>query len=320
MEYIEEEEFTFTDEDSRRAWEKRIREERMLDARFLLSFLSGPHMYTINILLGRDEQTPLIIACKLGLEEVVWDLLRHPNLDVNIADSKGNTALLHACGRSPNNEAIVSMLLGHQDIQVNKVNSLMDTPLMIACMMSQLGVVKLLLARDDINVNAKDNENYTALMLSCEINNTNTKAEIVRNLLDHKEIDINYTDTIYEDENQNALTMACKSGMPEIISMLVKREELEETAINLQAIVDFVIHYIVRKDFLSGQYVVMKKPTLDITDTRNIRYVIEEAVSNNLPDIARWLLKTSGYLFRACSTTAALGWSKKRCKNFLTLP
>ena len=126
MEYIEEEEFTFTDEDSRRAWEKRIREERMLDARFLLSFLSGPHMYTINILLGRDEQTPLIIACKLGLEEVVWDLLRHPNLDVNIADSKGNTALLHACRRSPNNEAIVSMLLGHQDIQVNKFNSLLD--------------------------------------------------------------------------------------------------------------------------------------------------------------------------------------------------
>ena len=292
--------------------------EEMLSARSLVLFLSNPqHMSNINV-QGRGGQTALIIACKFGLEEVVQYLLRHPNLDVNIADNNGDTALLLACGRSPNNEAIVSMLLGHQDIQVNKVNSFMDTPLIMACMESQLGVVKLLLARDDINVNAKNIDNYTALMMSCEINNTNTKAEIVRNLLDHKEIDINYTDTIYQDENQNALTMACKLGMPEVISMLVKREELEETAINLQAIVDFVIHYIVRKDFPSGQFIVIKKPT-DITDMRNIRYVIEDAVSNNLPDIARWLLKTSGYLFRACSITAALGGSKKRCKNFLTL-
>ena len=310
MEYIE---------DSSREWEE------MLDARFLMLFLSAPHMSNINV-QGRGGQTPLIIACKLGLEEVVQYLLHHPNLDVNIADNDGDTALLLACGRSPNNEAIVSMLLSHQDIQVNKVNSFRDTPLITACMKSQLGVVKLLLARDDINVNARNNDNYTALMMSCEINNTKTKAEIVRNLLDHKEIDINYTNTICEDENQNALTMACKLGMPEVISMLVKREELEETAINLQAIVDFVIdyikfeHYIVRKDFLSRQFLVIKKPTLDIKDARNIRFVIEEAVSNSLPDISRWLLKTSGYLFRACSTTAALGGSKKKCKNFLTLP
>merc|ERR1739848_38922 len=114
----------------------------MLDARFLMLFLSAPHMSNINVQF-RGGQTPLIILCKLGLEEVVQYLLQHPNLDVNIADNDRDTALLLACGRSPNNEAIVSMLLGHQDIQVNKVNSFKDTPLITACMKSQLGVVKL---------------------------------------------------------------------------------------------------------------------------------------------------------------------------------
>ena len=88
--------------------------------------------------------------------------------------------------------------------------------------------------------------------------------------------------------------MACGMGMSmtEVILMLLRREEI-------------------------GQ--VFMKMHLDIKDMRNIRFAIEEAVSNNLPDIARWLLKTSGYLSRAYSTTAALGGSKKRCKNFLTL-
>ena len=105
--------------------------------------------------------------------------------------------------------------------------------------------------------------------------------------------------------------------MAEVISMLVQREEIEDTAINLQAIVDFFMDLDVKKQFQSGQSIATKY-ILDITDSGNIKYVIDEAVSNNLPDIARWLLKTSGYLFRACSVSAAVGGSKNRGKSFLT--
>ena len=102
-------------------------------------------------------------------------------------------------------------------------------------------------------------------------------------------------------------------GMTEVISMLLQREEIEKTDINHQAVVDFVMDY---KDILTGQASVMKRYTrkrhLDIKDARDMRVVIEESVSNNLPDIARWLLKTSGYLVRACSASAALGVSKNR--------
>ena len=51
---------------------------------------------------------------------------------------------------------------------------------------------------------------------------------------------------------------------------------------------------------------------MDIKDTRDMRVVIEKAVSKNLPDIARWLAKTQGYLFRACTGTAALRGSNKK--------
>ena len=135
MEYIEDSSDDSSEdsgEEEREEWEKRMHEEKILDARFLELFLSGgSDMFDINI-QDRSGQTPLIIACKYGLEEVVRGLLRHSNLDVNMADNNGDTALMVACGRSPSNdgnEAIVSMLLGHQDIQVNKVTSCMDTPL-----------------------------------------------------------------------------------------------------------------------------------------------------------------------------------------------
>ena len=224
---------------------KRI-EQRKDDARALEFFLLHSDKININT---QDSlgQTPLIIACKLGHEEVVQFLLGCPNLDVNIADDVyRNTALLTAC--SHGYEAIVSMLLGHKHIQVNRGDLGMDTPLMIACTMPHLGVVNLLLNNDELNINDQNVGGYTALM-SILTEKDYADTEIVRSLLDHKDIDINFT-LPQEYGYKNALTMACDIGQTEVISMLLQREEIHTTTGNLKAVTDFVMNY---EDFLSGQ-------------------------------------------------------------------
>ena len=245
-------------------------------------------------------QTPLIIACKLKLEEVVRFLLRHPSVDVNIADDEGDTALHIACGKG--HEAIVSLLLSHKDIQVNKGNG-KETPLMEACFYRHHGVVKLLLAREDVNVNAQDADENTALMIMI-IGNKYDK-EILRSLLDHKDMNINLTIGSAKYGYENALTNACDMGRKEFILMLLQGEDIQTTATNIKAITNFVMEGHTR----------VKAWSIDIKDARDMKVVIEEAVSKNLPDIARWLAKTEGYFFRACTATAALQRTNKGVKR-----
>ena len=243
-------------------------DQRKEEERTLESIILNSDNININT-QDKHGQTPLIIASDLGRKEVVQFLLCCPNLDINIADNYGNTALLNASAYGY--EDIVEMLLGHEDLKVNKGDFYMDTPLMMAINDSQhLGVVKLLLNRDDININALNNSGYTALMKSLiDIDIADT--EIIRSLLDHKDIDINHT-LPEEYGYTNALTLACDIGHIEAISMLLQREEIQMTTSNIQDVADFFMNY------LSGEPYV-KNMCIDIEDARDMRTVIEEAVS-----------------------------------------
>ena len=273
--------------------------------------------FSINI-NAQDKfgKTPLIIAISHGCEEVVRILLAQPNLDVNMADMAGHTPLMEAC--YPGGETIVSMLLGHEHIQVNKADFYYEeTALMFAVNELSPELVRLLLTRDDINVNAQDKDRCTALMYSCMNGNT----EIVRILLEHKDIDINLIREFENKkewefkvlqnpfkvikQNRNALKLACENSPAEVednpadvISLLLQREELQTSACNIEA----VVHFITRRH-------------IDIKDKRAMRAVIDEAVSKNLMDIARWLLKIEGYLFRAVSLGPLRRRYIKRVKN-----
>ena len=278
------------------------------DATTLLFFLSLNTKININ---AQDKlgQTPLMIAISHGCEEVVRILLAQPNLDVNKVDMRGHTPLMTAC--YPGGETIVSMLLSHEHIQVNKADFYYKETALIKIAVNELNpeLVRLLLTRDDINVNAQDKDRFTALMYSCMNGNT----EIVRILLEHKDIDINLMRDFENEkdwefkvlqnpfkvikQNRNALILACEESPTEVISMLLQREELQTSACNIEAIVYFIMSRKPRKPKTYG--------TLDIKDKRAMRAVIDEAVSKNLIDIARWLLKIEGYteqcMFRAIS-------------------
>ena len=137
-----------------------------------------------------------------------------------------------------------------------------------------------------IDVNAKNKYNETALTNCCI---PETPAE--RRLL-----------ALYAGEYGMACSRKRVKNQPENISMLLQREELEISARTLQAMT-----YFVKNTF---------DHNIDIRDARDMRALIDVAVSKNLLDIARWLLKKEGYLFRASTSTAALWGSSAaaRCR------
>ena len=224
--------------------------------------------------------SPVMIAASLGDVETLQFLLSlSDKVNINATDKNGITPLHLAC-YSDGFEEVVRALLGHPQIMVNKGDIFGGTPLQIACERGHETIVSLLLDREDIEVNKQQNEyKSTALMRACGRGNI----EIVKSLLDHKDIDVNR-----EDSNcHTTLVWACDKGLIDVISLLLQREDLQRTVRNIEAIVSFVM---------------FPKPVVKVDK----RAVIEEAVSKNLPDIARWLLKVEGYLASACTGSTAL--------------
>lgn len=163
-------------------------------------------------------------------------------------------------------------------IDVNATDDHLNTALIIAAGSVNIEVVRLLLTREDINVNHQNISKVTALMCACHEGNT----EIVKILMQQENININLMNV----RQENALTVACYKKRHEVISLLLQREELERSQSNILKVAKFVMRRNV--------------------DNNDMRLVIEEAVRNNFPHIARWLLLVEGYLLKTCSTSALL--------------
>jgi ankyrin repeat protein len=83
--------------------------------------------------------------------------------DVNWKDSKGWTALHHACHSDFEHNKNVSILLAHPNIDVNQKNIFGDTPFMLACYSGRTSTVKMLLKDGRVKVNEPDNDGKTPL-------------------------------------------------------------------------------------------------------------------------------------------------------------
>jgi len=129
-----------------------------------------------------DGDTALLLAVRqqddehIGLFEAVFHLqalkiiLSHPDIDVNKANAKGETALQKAAFMGY--IEAVELLLDHTAIDVNRADNDARTALMMAVLGGNNEVVHLLLGRDDIDVNALDNKGdgvFTRAVISGEL-------------------------------------------------------------------------------------------------------------------------------------------------------
>ncbi|KAG2010381.1 ankyrin repeat domain-containing protein 50 [Coprinopsis cinerea AmutBmut pab1-1] len=158
----------------------------------------GMHLFTGQINL-RDSagRTALMHAC--GHPETARRLLEHPDVQVNVQSKVGWTALMLAT-----EEETFTSLLRHKDIQVNLKDIDGETALMYVVRGGTESAAERLLAHPDVQVNLKGKEGSTALMHAAD----SGRGGMVRLLLRHKDILPN----IRDKQGRTALMCAVAKG------------------------------------------------------------------------------------------------------------
>ena len=163
--------------------------------------------------------TPLYAASRRGCSKVVALLLTVPSLNVNApCHQRGNTALIAASEKGQTR--IVKQLLAAPGVDVNHANSKQWTALTIASQIGHEEVVQLLLSCDGIDVNHAVSSGSTSLILA----SANGHLAVVKALLAVSGIDINRTN----NRDDTALICANLNDHTEVAELL-------ERACNLNA-------------------------------------------------------------------------------------
>ena len=96
-------------------------------------------------ILQSQQVQKLIESAKDGNIEQVRKLLKIPGIDVNQADSNGNTALMWAAANG--RQEVVKELLQNKKVDVNQADSNGNTALILAAGNGQQEVVKVIMAK-----------------------------------------------------------------------------------------------------------------------------------------------------------------------------
>lgn len=157
-----------------------------------------------------DGTTPLITACVEGDVKTIKQLLAHPKIAVNQAESGGTTPLITACTKG--NIETVKQLLAHPNIAVNQAENDGTTPLIAACIKGNAHIVNQLLEKG-ADIRQTGPEGITPLIAASQEGHT----EIIDLLLATKKVDINKDDT----SGTTALYFACLVGHTNAIKQLL---------------------------------------------------------------------------------------------------
>jgi ankyrin repeat protein len=160
---------------------------------------------------GRQAGTRLTAAVLNDDAATLRDLLDDVDLDVNDADSSGDTALHHAAGHG--HLGLFEMLLARHDIDPNAKNIIGATPLARAVASGNDAIVRLLLARPDVDVNLVDAHRSTALHYAI----ANRDEHLVTTLLSHAATNIDITNRPF---HETALEVALGVGDDRLVGLL----------------------------------------------------------------------------------------------------
>lgn len=142
--------------------------------------------------------TPLHTACIFNDHATIFELLKHPDIQIAATDKNGSIPL-HNVGEymweNKAAESSIQMLISHQQqkhrvLQLNATNNERQTALHVACLNHHCdAVMELLKYVTVIDINATDRFGKTPLYTACSTYYINTDSvSIVKNLLDQPSI------------------------------------------------------------------------------------------------------------------------------------
>jgi len=162
----------------------------------------------VNIGQQNNGTTPLMLS--VPDIDLLSYLLTVSKIDVNVADTNGETALFQAC-IVDNPQRQISLLLAHRaDINIRNKAGL--TPLMYACVHDKLESVQTLIT-NNANVTLEADNGLTPLMISTK------NIPILIAILQSPNNDVNKVNKM---NGQSALYMACDISSLEAVILLLK--------------------------------------------------------------------------------------------------
>ena len=180
--------------------------------------LAGPSIRALRLLLAVPQiqvnattfegVSCLLLACLTDKAAVVEQLLRHPDVDVNVlTDASAHRCPPLAAAAIKGHSAIVMMLLQHPAIQINATYEGM-TPLYMACAKGHAHMVHELLRHPDAQVNLQSTDGVTPLAAACAAGHL----VVIRELLEHPGLDAGSI--------RAALTSAVGRGQAVVVALL----------------------------------------------------------------------------------------------------
>ena len=223
----------------------------------ILAYLTSVPGVNVNQTFSPDNVVPLHFACMAGYVGAVRQLLALPQIQVNAATSQGSSSLYLACAeqkaevveellRHPDvdvnlmvnarfpldaavhmgNSVIVALLLQHPAINVNAVGAL-GTSLIHAVVGGRAEVLWQLLQHPGVQVNALDPYGRTSLVIAGNQGASGLVAELLR----HVDIDVNYE---MPGDCLSALREAALQGNTAIVAMLLQHPAIQVNAAGIE--------------------------------------------------------------------------------------
>ena len=159
-----------------------------------------------------DGWTPLMIAMFKGFDDIIVNLLIQYNVNVDLQNKNGATALYIACENNAIHGA-TALLKGGADPNIKKGNGWTVTPLMIATAKGFGDIVNLLL-QYNVDVDVQDAFGDTALHIACNNNAIHIATDLLKSGADPT---ISSTTT-----KQTSLMLALSRRYYEMVILLTK--------------------------------------------------------------------------------------------------
>ena len=184
-------------------------------------------LLSLNINVNTTDElgkTALMLASEKRYNDgIVKLLVNHQEIDANIQDNEGKTALMH--GVSSGYYKNVELLLQHPRIDVNKRDNEGKTALMQAVAKRNYGIIIRLLAHKEIDVNIKDEDGGSLFNIAISRYTGEYNAYIIQELLKHPNIHID-CESLGSLSNI-LLTNAVEIGQEDVVTKLLEYPKID---------------------------------------------------------------------------------------------
>lgn len=172
-----------------------------------------------------DGNMVLVPPGQKGHDSLIRFFLDENEMDVNLQDGLGYTALMHAA--QGGYTRVVSLLLSRNNIDVNKHNKDGDTALFCALKQGYSDVIRFLLSRNDIDANNHNKHGYKALICALKAGHS----DVIHHLLERDRIKDNFH-TIHTTSanNYRLLLGAAQAKSTDIVELLLQQTDIDVNA------------------------------------------------------------------------------------------